>query len=221
MAVKLSLASQLLWGSVMAKPLIVEFHGKPLNLTLEKVERSKLYGYVETEVVDESGKRCELATITGDGHSIVGKGGTALAYLSTNGLWRDKAALKAVDVHGQVIAPVKSTFDAPVTLEKKATIEDLLTHNIHLIYRLTADGDDAELKRELHDGTIFQFPFSYRGGLEASAGFLLLGSDHNIFLCVGAPTKLEFVGMKATAAVVPDEQVAPAEEEDLLDFSLV
>jgi hypothetical protein len=205
----------------MAKPLMVELNGKPLNLALEKVERSKLYGYVETEVVDEAGKRCELATLTGDGHSIVGKGGTALAYLSTNGLWRDKAELKAVDVHGQVITPVKSTFDAPVTLDKKGTIEDLLAHNVHLVYRLTPDGDDATLRKELEGGTIFQFPFSYRGGLDASAGFLLLGADGNIFLCVGVPTKLEFVGMKATAAVVPDAQAAPAEEDDLLDFSVV
>ena len=205
----------------MAKPLMVEFLGKPLNLALEKVERSKLYGYVETEVVDEAGKRCELATLTSDGHSIVGKGGTALCYLSTNGLWRDKAALKAVDVHGQVITPVKSTFDTAVMLEKKATIEDLLAHNVHLIYRLTPEGDDAALRQELLGGTIFQFPFSYRGGLDASAGFLLLGSDGNIFLCVGVPTKLEFIGMKASAAVVPEAQAAPAEEEDLLDFSLV
>src|SRR6266404_9309777 len=110
----------------MAKPLVVEFQGQTADLQLEKIDRTKLYGYVETEVIDEAGKRCELATLTGDGHSIVGKGGTALAYLSTNGLWRDKAALKAVDVHGQAMVPVKSTFDAPVTLENKATIEDLL-----------------------------------------------------------------------------------------------
>ena len=57
----------------MAKPLVVELHGQPLNLSLEKVERSKLYGYVETEVLDEAGERCELATLTG-GHSVVGKG---------------------------------------------------------------------------------------------------------------------------------------------------
>jgi hypothetical protein len=209
------------WSKLMAKPLIVEFHGESVNFTLEKVDRSKLYGYVDTEVLDEAGKRCELATFAGNGHSIVGKGGTAIAYLSPSGHWRKRSELRAVDVHGQVITPVKSTFDAPVKLEAKATVDEFLSHNINLIYRLTPDEDHAALKKELQDGTIFHFPFSYRGGLEASAGFLLQGSDGNIFLCVGTPTAIEYVGLKATAAIVTEDEPAPAEEDDLLDFSVV
>jgi len=205
----------------MAKPLTVELQGQSLNLTLEKIDRTKLYGYVETEVLDEAGKRCELATLTGDGHSIVGKGGTALAYLSQDGLWRKKAELKPVDIHGKVIPPVKSTFDAPVKLERKASVDEYLSHNIHLIYRLTPDGEHPALMAELRGGAIFQFPFSYRGGVEASAGFLLVGADGNLFLCVGMPTALEFVGLKASAAVVGDEEAAGADEEEALDFSLV
>jgi hypothetical protein len=205
----------------MAKPLTVEFQGESVNLALEKVERAKLYGYVETEVVDEAGKHCELATLTGDGHSLVGKGGAAIAYLSPNGLWRKKSELKPVDIHGQLIQPVKSTFDAPVKLDKKATIDEYLAHNINLIYCLTPDEENAALKKELQAGAIFQFPFSYRGGLEASAGFLLLGSDGNIFLCVGTPTAIEFVGLKAAATVPTDVEAVATEEDDLLDFSLV
>jgi hypothetical protein len=205
----------------MAKPLVVEFEGETVNLSLSKVERSKLYGYVETEVVDEAGKRCELATLTGDGHSIVGKGGTASAYLSPNGQWRKKADLKPVDLNGKVITPVKSTFDSTITLDKKATVDEYLSHNINTIYCLTPDEENEALKIELAAGTIFQFPFSYRGGLEASAGFLLQGSDGNLFLCVGVPTAIEFVGLKATAAVVQEEEAAPVEDEDMLDFSLV
>lgn len=151
----------------MAKQLNLVFQGESVNFDLEKVDRTKLYGYVETEVVDEAGKPCELATLIGDGHSIVGKGGTAIAYLSPTGQWRKKSDLKAVDLFGKVIVPVKSTFDAPVTLEKQATIDDYLSHNINLIYRLTPDEEHPALMSELKKGTIFQFPFSYRGGLEA------------------------------------------------------
>jgi hypothetical protein len=204
----------------MAKPLTVVFRGVTVHLELEKVERSKLYGYVENEVVDDSGKPCELATLICDGHSIAGKGGTALAYLSPDGLWRKKSDLKAVDIHGTTIVPVKSTFDSPVTLESTSTIDDYLSHNIHLIYRMTPDEICAPLDAELKAGTIFQFPFSYRGGLEASAGFLLLGSDGNTFLCVGTPTAAEFVDLKATAVVVPEADEAVA-EDDALDFNLV
>jgi hypothetical protein len=205
----------------MARLLVVEFQGETYNFALAKVERSKLYGYVDTDVIDEAGKRCELATLTADGHSIVGKGGTANAYLSPHGLWRKKADLRAVDVHGNIITPVKSTFDAPVVLDKKAAVEDYLAHNIHLIYHLTPEDDPVALRKELEAGTIFGFPFSYRGGLEAHAGFLLLGSDGNIFLCVGVRTAIEFVGLKATAPTMGEEETAAAEEEDLLDFSLV
>jgi hypothetical protein len=205
----------------MAKPLSVEFQGQTVNFALEKVERSKLYGYVETEVVDEAGKRCELATLTGNGHSLVGKGGVALGYLSPHGEWRKKADLRAVDVHGNVITPVKSTFDATVKLEATATIEDYLGHNIHLVYQLIPDGEHAALMDSLRSGTIFQFRFSYRGGLEASAGFVLLNSDNHIFLCVGTPTAIEYVGLKATAGVMAEESAGAGEEEDLLDFSLV
>src|ERR1700676_2265652 len=188
----------------MAKPLTVQFLDESINLTLEKVERSKLYGYVETEVVDATGKRCELATLTGDGHSLVGKGGTALAYLSPNGLWRKKSELKPIDIHGQVITPVKPTFAAPVTLEKTVSIDDYLSNNIDLIYRLTPDAEHAALTKKLQGGAIFQFPFSYRGGPVAAVGFLLLGSDGHLFLCVGTPTAIDFVGLKAAAGGVAD-----------------
>src|SRR5262249_9362340 len=208
-------------GDFVAKPLTVIFQGNTIHFTLEKVDRSRLYGYIDAIVLDESGKPCELATLTNDGHSIVGKGGTAIAYISPNGLWRERSELQAVDVHGKAITPVKSTFDAPVPLDQKATIEEYLSDNVYLIYLLTPDGDDSELKAELQSGTIFQFPFSFRGGLEASAGFLLLGSDGHTFLCVGTPTAFEYAGLKATAAIVADEESAQAEEEDLLDFSVM
>lgn len=204
----------------MAKPLTVEFRGETVEFALEKVDRTKLYGYVETEVHDEAGNRCELATLAGDGHSVVGKGGAALAYLSADGLWQKKADLKPVDVHGAVIAPVKSTFDAPVALDRTATVDEYLSHNIHLVYQLTPNTEPAGLATELKTGTIFQFPFSYRGGLEASAGFLLHGSDGNTFLCVGSPTALEFVGLSAPAAPIADD-IAATEDDESLDFNLV
>lgn len=205
----------------MAKPLVVELQGTSHNLDLEKIDRTKLYGYVETEVLDEAGKRCELATLAGDGHSLIGKGGTGLAYLSHDGQWRKKAELRPVDLEGKAITPVKSTFDSTVPLTTKATVDDYLAHNIHLIYRLKPQEDADDLIAELKAGTIFQFPFSYRGGVEASAGFLLMGADGNIFLCVGSPTALEFVGLKTQPVFVPEENDAAAEEEDSLDFSMV
>ncbi len=207
----------------MAKPLVLEFGNEDIPLSLEKVDRTKLYGYVETEVVDETGKKCELVTIAGDGRTLVAKGGTALGYVSPDGKWRKKSDLVPVDLDGNPIVAVRSTFDAPVKLEQTATFDEFLSHNISSIY-LLAPEDNAPLGGlidELKKGTIYTFPFSFRGGLEAHAGFLLLGSDGNPFLLVGVPTKLEFVGLNQPAPVVMDETVEDAAEDDLLDFSLV
>jgi hypothetical protein len=211
----------------MAKPLVFEFRGAQVSLGHQKVDRTKLYGYVDTEVVDEAGRACELGTLLGDGHSVVGKGGTGICYLSPDGLWRKKADLRPVDRDGKPIPTVKSTFDTVVPLTDQATIEDYLSHNVHLIYLLTHQPPDGmpaqpidELAEDLRGGTIYRFPFSYRGGVAATVGFLLAGGDGNLFLCVGTPTVIEYVGLKATAAVVVDPGDEGA-EDDALDFSLV
>src|SRR5207244_1311923 len=116
--------------------------------------------YVETEVVDESGKTCELATLLADGRSIVGKGGKALAYLSQEGEWRGKSDLSPVDIHGKPITPVKSTFATAVKLEERATVEDYLAHNIRLVYHLKPESEHPALREALRAGDIFHFPFS-------------------------------------------------------------
>jgi hypothetical protein len=203
----------------MSRALMVRFNGIDYSLELEKVDRARLYGYVDTEVLDEEGQKCEMATLTGDGHTLVGRGGTALAQVSPGGFWREKKSLLPVDPRGQAIQPVRSTFEAPVELDKRATLEDYLAHNIHLVYRLSSEQDVSPLIEELRAGSLFTFPFSYRGGLEASVGFLLLGSDGNLFLVSGSPASFQFVGLGQSAAVVED---APAEEdEEELDFSMV
>jgi hypothetical protein len=205
----------------MAKPLSLTFAGETVNFNLEKIDRTKLYGYVESEVTDESGKKCELGTLIGDGRSIVGKGGSAIAYLSQDGYWRKKADLKPVNPEGNPITPVKSSFDAPIELTKKVSIDEYLSHNINSLYQLQADEQNEELISELKSGAIFSFPFSYRGGLESSAGFLLQGSDGHFFMAVGVPTTLDYVGLKAPAAAVPDVEETVTDDDDGLDFSLV
>ena len=74
------------------------------------------------------------------------------------------------------------------------------------------------LRAELQQGTIYKFPYSYRGGLEADAGFLLMGEDGHIFFCVGSPTKVDFVGLAQVAVI---EEESNEEEMDLMDFDMI
>ena len=210
----------------MAKPLVFDIRGAQVSFGIHKLDRTRLYGYVDTEVVDEAGRACELGTLLGDGHSVVGKGGTGIGYLSPDGLWRKKAELRAVDRDGNPIPTVRSTFETVVPLSDQAAIEDYLSHNVHLIYLLTHEPPEGppqpidELSEELRGGTIYRFPFSYRGGVSATVGFLLAGGDGNLFLCVGVPTLIHYVGLKEIAAVVidPGEETV---EDDAIDFSMV
>ena len=88
-----------------------------------------------------------------------------------------------------------------------------------LVYQLDTEDEIESLVQELRRGTIFSFPYSYRGGLEADAGFLLMGEDGHLFLAVGDPTNVEFIGLQQMAAMVAEED--EVDETDLMDFDMI
>ena len=206
-------------GDDLASPLVLRFGDRNLPFRLNKVDRAKLYGYKEMDVIDERGGRCELGTIADDGQTVIGKGGTAFAQMSADGLWCEKSALKPVDLQGTPIQPVPSSYAAPIQLFEVASAEDYLSHNIRSIYLLETDEVIDELKQELRGGKIFSFPYSYRGGLEADAGFLLMSDEGHVFLAVGTPIKVQFIGLQQAALVSEDED--EGEEADLMDFDMI
>ena len=204
----------------MAKPLVFDFGGQEIAFSMSKVDRSKLYGFKELEVLDEQDRKCELATLAADGHTVVGKGGTGIGYLSVDGEWCQKSSLRPVDVVGNDIEPVRSSFGAPVPLTEQVTTDDYLNHDVRAIYVMESEDDSSGLVNELQKGAIFRFEYSFRGGLEADAGFLLMGNDGNIFFAVGNPTNLEFVGLQEAAGVV-DEELDGDDDGDLMDFGMI
>lgn len=204
----------------MAKPLILKFGETDIPFSLSKVERSDLYGFVEVEALDEQDRKCTLATLADDGRSVIASGGSAFATLSPEGNWLEKKTLIPTDNQGKRITPVPSSYAAPVPLEKTVSIDEYLSHSIRSVYQVSSDADFGPLMAELKKGTIYQFPYSFRGGLEPDAGFLLLSADGTPFIAIGSPTKLEFVGLAQTAAIVPDEE-GGEEEEDSLDFGMM
>ena len=208
-------------SSLMPKPIRFSHVGKQLCFQMEKVDRSKLYGYKELLVLDEHQQQCELATLADDGKTLVGKGGTGIGQLTADGKWTDKTQLRPIDLEGKEITPVPSSFAAPIDLKEETTIDDYLDHNIRLVYRLVVDSaseTEEELFSALKQGAILKFPYSFRGGLEADVGFLLMNSDNQIFFVVGERTIVEFVGLQQVApAVAPDAE----QEGDLMDFSMM
>ncbi len=205
----------------MPRSLVFQFGDRDYSFGMAKVDRSKLYGYKQLKVLNESDTQCELATLAGDGLTLVGRGGTGLGWLDVDGSWQEKDSLKPVDTDGEEITPIPSSFAAPIKLFETATAEQYLECNVRLVYSLESEANDwDDIMTELKRGTIFTFPYSYRGGLEADLGFMLLNKDDELMMVVGDQTKPEFIGLQAQTAVVNEEGEAVS-EGDLMDFDMI
>ena len=207
----------------MAKTRSIEFEfaGTPVTFNMIKVDRNKLYGYKVLDVLDEQGEPCELTTLADDGKTLIGKGGTGIGYLDADGNWSDKSQLKPVDLQGKPIEPVASSFSAPIPLLKEISIEQYLDHNIRLVYQLELSQENQPLIDKLKSGTIFLFDYSFRGGLEADAGIMLINDDEEIFFLVGDNTSVSFTGLQQSAPVATDQGESEDDQAGLMDFGMI
>jgi len=205
----------------MAKPLVLEYNGAPLSFDLKKITRESLYGYRTVEAVDDDQRKCDIATLADDGRTLIGRGGTGVGYLTADKKWSDRKSLQPVDLEGNEIKPVSSSFNASIPLTEKTTPDDYFEHNIRSVYHLTTESDAAELLEELRAGVIYKFPFSYRGGIEPDAAFLIVGVDGNPFLALGQATAVDYVGLQQAAGTVEEEETAEDDDGDLMDFGMI
>ena len=201
----------------MAKPLMLQFDGIDLPFHLQKVDRTRLYGYVSTETLDEEGELCRLVTLADDGRTIMGSGGIALASLSPQGAWREKKALKPVDLEGNPLEPVPSSFKQVTLLETRVSVDHYLEHTIRAVYLMSSDEDWGGLREALLGGAIYSFPFSYRGALQAETAFLLAAADGSVFMVVGHQADIHFVGFEPEDLPQAEED----EEDDDMDFGMM
>lgn len=199
-----------------------EYEGSPVSCGISKVDRSKLYGYAKTEILDDRGRPCSVVTLASDGRTLIPAGGVALAYVSPSGEWREKKELKAVDMNGDLIEGVTSTFKQVVDLKEESSVENFLDHNIRMVYELSLEEDfefPEALITELKDGKIYTFPFSYRGGLTADTAFILEGEDETIWMLVGKKTNVNFISYEQAQGVAAPEESEGDDDEDL-DFNM-
>lgn len=207
----------------MAKALVFRHGSTDLSFNLEKVDRKKLYGQLDTEVLDAQGCPCQLAILAGDGKTLVGRGGSALLMLDPDGGHCDRAALKPVDHDGTPLTKVASSFNAPVPLDHRASVDEYLSHNVKAIYALQPPMGADDLLSELRGGAIYTFAFSYRGGLDPDVGFLLASSDGAPFLAVGKKTRLQFVALPELADPDAESELDEEgdEDDDSMDFGMM
>ena len=209
----------------MARKLEFEFGGEPFTLAITKVDRSKLYGRVKTETYDAHGQECTLATLARDGRTIIPYGGTASGYVNTEGLWVTRDELIPIDRDGQEIQEVDSSFSKPTLLETEVDIDTFLDHPIRLAYQLDPQTDISQvLLDKLAAGAIYQFPFSYRGGIYTDPAFLMLGEDDVLWMLIGQKSDIEFVGFEQAAiCAARAEELGEDDsgETDAFDFDML
>ena len=200
----------------MPRALKFKYGDSEFECELNKIDRRKLYGSVDVETRDIDGNRCGLATLANDGKTLIPYGGTALGYISSDGEWVERTDLKPVDLSGNELPLLSSSFDVIIELKKTATLEEFLNYSSRLVYLMGTDDDFApELVEQLAAGVIFRFEFLYREGISADPAFLLGTPDGLIWMMVGKPSAIEYVGLdQAAVCFVGNEDDEEVEEFD-------
>lgn len=208
----------------MARSLRFVHGASETTFAMVKVDRGKLYGSRSLETLDPEGQRCHLATLASDGRTLIPNGGTAMAHLSPAGEWVDNDALAAVDREGHPLARHGSSFEQPIELQETVSEDHLLDHSIRLTYALEAEGEVPDpLAQALAGGTIFTFPFSWRGGFDTDPAFLLQSEEGCSWLLIGDPNTIRLVGLEQAAACGAEVEEEPTEVEmgADLDFTML
>ena len=192
--------------------------GEEFSVGIRKIDREQLYGSVEVEAFDEKGNPATLMVLAADGKTLLDKGGTALATLDQKGNSVERPMLKTVDIEGEELEPVSSSFAQPNEL-KQADLEDYFSQIIKSVYLVSPfeDGNIRLLLDHLSTGQIFTFPFSYRGGTEYDSAFVI-GNKTDAFIIVGKQATFQFAKLNQAAVLdaIEEEEISG----DDIDFDL-
>lgn len=201
------------------KTLTLSLDGYEFSVAFTKVERSDLYGGVEIEAFDERGHPASIMVLASDGNTLIDKGGTALEMVNKAGDSVDRADIRVVDLEGESIPEMKSSFSQTNKLTS-ATAEDYLSLIVKSVYWLRSDEGSTldPLMANLAAGEIFSFPFSYRDGIETDEAFLV-GSKKEAFMVVGDQATLQYLKFNQSAYLDAAEDVEISADD--LDFDLL
>ena len=198
----------------MAKELIFKLSGTDYGAAPMKIERKKIYGWTDIVATDRSGNVCGSAYLSPDDALIIPSGGLKQATVDETGRWVNKSELTAYSEDGkEQLVMFPSSFDAPIDLKKRATVEEFLDNDWESVYQLVND----DLAEAIGD-KIYKFDFSYRGGTNHNDGYLI-NTPGGLFLFAGDKQDFPLVSLAEETTI--DDTEEPVEEEiDELDFSM-
>ena len=188
--------------------------------SLTKIDRDKVYGFIDEKVNDDNGNPCILGSLLDDGRTLVLNGATAIKTVDTSFNELDKAELKVVYQDGKDAVLVPSSYEGEINLTE-TTFDDLFNLEITSVYQL--DFEDLVVKTSVNDfladGKVFRFVFNYRADYEG-ADAILISNPAGIFALTGRIIDFSYLEnklMKVTENLVEET----IEEDEEIDFGML
>jgi hypothetical protein len=200
----------------MPRTIAVDLGGKVSTFDFQSVNRVDIYGTRRRIALDATGKPCGRASLTMDGSIMLRAGMTGQGYFMPDGAFVKQALLEGFDASGAPLPKVPSTLGTPQALEGPVSPESVLDTRIASVYALTPQQFDANLKKSLESGDVYQLPFNYRDDYMAERAFLL-ANDVGIFLLVGVGVEYEWSSLTTDLGALETD----VEDDSDLDFEMM
>lgn len=201
----------------MARALNLSFKDTSFNFSINKIDRSKLYGYTSVDVKDDAGSSCGLATISEDGKHILSKGCVGYTTLNERNEYMAAADIQMKDKDGNILEKQPSSFDLEEIPLEISSIDDYLKINVKSVYQLGAEDEThiSSLIPLLEEHKVLKFAFNYRADYDSDDAFVIHNEDA-VFMVLGSISPFEFVGLEQqieTAVIEEDD-----DDDDDFDF---
>ena len=201
----------------MAKNLTFVIDQQKFAAGIAKVDRNKVYGFVEEVVSDKEGNVCSTANILNDGQTLILSGATAMKTVDANFVEVDKKTLKTIYLDGNDAVLIPSSYDGEIVL-KSAHLDDLFNLEVSTVYQLTWEDASSKstLLKLLENGKLYQFVFNYRADYEGADAIVISAFDE-VFVLTGRLLSFEYLENKTAAPITEVED----EVEEEIDFGML
>ena len=187
---------------------------------INKIDRDKIYGYVEEHACDVNGDECHMGSVLGDGITFVLSGSTALKKVDDAFYEVDKSEMKTVYMDGSDAELIPSIFEIEVPL-KEGPLDRLLDLQVDLAYQLSFDAEDdkAAVIAQLKTDKAYYFVYNYRADYEGADAFLI-SNGADVFALAGKLVEFQFLDNETIVPIDENEDDSAENEPDPLDFGM-
>jgi hypothetical protein len=187
--------------------------------SLTKVDRDKVYGFIEVKVNDDKGNPCTMGSLLDDGKTLILNGATANKTVDASFNELDKKELKVVYQDGKDAVLVPSSYEGEVLLTE-TSLDDLFNLEVTSVYQLDFEDDlqNKSVSDFLASGKVARFLFNYRADYEG-ADAILIANANGIFALTGRI--IDFPFLKNELEPISETLVEQPIEEEGMDFGML